>query len=103
MQPTASEVRRRARYHVLHSPPAELAQGLTRRRRMTIALLQIGTLLLLAAGGFPLPRLVAHVLIGIFYFAGCRTHAFPIAERTKMRVLVCSLLSYGAWLLNTGG
>jgi len=103
MQPAASEVRRRARYHVLRSPPAEMAQCLLKTRHSLVILLQFATLGLLAWRGFPTVRLAAHAAVCVFYLVACRSPTFPIAERTKMRLLVCSLLSYGAWIVNTGG
>ena len=103
MQPAASELQRRARYHVLRSPPAEMAQCLAKTRRSLVILLQIATLVLLAWRGFPAVRLAAHGAVCVFYLVACRSPSFPIAERTKMRLLVCSLLSYGAWIVNTGG
>lgn len=102
MQP-ASELGRRARYHALHSPPVELAQRLARNRHLAVLMLQTLTLALLALGGFPAGRLGIHAGICVFYAVVCRSPSFPIAERTKMRLLVWSLLSYGAWLVNTGG
>jgi signal transduction histidine kinase len=60
-------------------------------------------LVLLAWRGFPATRLAAHAAVCIFYLVACRPPPLPITERTKMRLLVCSLLSYGAWIVNTGG
>jgi two-component system, NtrC family, sensor histidine kinase HydH len=102
MQP-ASELGRRARYHALHSPPAELTQHLARNRQLSVLALQVLTLMLLAWGGFPPVRLAIHAGVCLFYVVACRSPSFPIAERTKMRLLAWSLLSYGAWLVNTGG
>ena len=52
---------------------------------------------------FPAARLLVHGAICLFYLAVCRYPAGPVTERVKMRVLSCGLLSYGAWLANTGG
>jgi signal transduction histidine kinase len=103
MQPAASEVRRRARYHALRgTPPAEVTQA-TRRRRLIVLLFQLATLALLVVRGFPGQRLAIHAGICVFYLLACRYPAPPIGERTKIRILLCGLLSYGAWLANTGG
>lgn len=80
-----------------------MARSLTRSRRVLVIALQIATMALLAWRGFPAARLAIHGGICVFYLLACRSPAFPIAERTKMRLLVCLLLSYGAWLANTGG
>jgi two-component system sensor histidine kinase HydH len=61
------------------------------------------TLGLLAWHGFPAVRLIVHAGICVFYLAAGHSRGSPLAERTKMRLLVCSLVSYGAWLINTGG
>ncbi len=103
MQPSASELRRRARHHVLRSPPTEMAQGLARTRHSLVIILQIATMLLLGLRGFPGERVAAHAVICVFYLAACRSRCFPISERSKMRLLFCSLLSFGAWSVNTGG
>jgi signal transduction histidine kinase len=80
-----------------------MAQCLAKTRYSLIVLLQILTLGLLAWRGFPAARLAAHAAVCVFYLVACRSPSFPIAERTKLRLLVCSLLSYGAWIVNTGG
>jgi two-component system sensor histidine kinase HydH len=103
MQPTASELRRRARHHVLRSPPTEMAQGQARIGHSLVIVLQIATMLLLGLHGFPVARLAAHAVICLFYVGACRSSGFPISERSKMRLLFCSLLSFGAWSVNTGG
>jgi signal transduction histidine kinase len=80
-----------------------MAQCLAKTRRSLVILLQLATLALLAWRGFPAARLATHAAVCVFYLVACRSPSFPIAERTKMRLLVCSLLSYGAWIVNTGG
>lgn len=70
---------------------------------MAVLLLQALTVALLAWHGFPPTRLAVQVGISVFYAIACRSPSFPIAERTKMRLLAWTLLAYGAWLINTGG
>jgi len=104
MEPGASAVRRRARYHALRGGPPELvAQGVARTRRLLVLLFQVATLGFLAARGFPGQRLLVHALICLFYLAFARYPPPPISERAKIRMLVAGLLSFGAWLANTGG
>jgi signal transduction histidine kinase len=104
LQPETSEVRRRARYHALRGgPPAQVAQGVARTRRMLVLLFQVATLGFLAMRGFPGWRLLVHGGICLFYLAVCRYPATPINERIKARILLGGLLSFGAWLSNTGG
>ena len=104
MQPGASEVRRRARYHALRGgPPAQMAQGVARTRRFIVLWFQLATLAFLAWRGFPGARLAVHAGICLFYLVVCRYPATPITERIKTRILVGGLLSFGAWLANTGG
>ena len=104
MEPGLSEVRRRARYHALRGgPPAQVAQGVARTRRFLVLIFQLVVLAFLALRGFPATRLLVHGGICLFYLAACRYPAGPITERVKMRVLSFGLLSYGAWLANTGG
>src|SRR3954454_19186951 len=103
MHPGASEVRRRARYHALRGgPPVQVTQGVARTRRFLVLLFQVATLAFLALRGFPASRLVVHGAICLFYLAACRYPATPAPERTKLRILIGGLLSYGAWLANTG-
>ena len=105
MQPAASEVRRRVRYHALRGsgPPAQVAQGVARTRRFLVLLFQVATLGFLALRGFPGQRLLVHAGICLFYLAVCRYPPPPITERAKVRMLVGGLVSFGAWLANTGG
>ncbi|MFL5308205.1 MAG: sensor histidine kinase [Polyangia bacterium] len=62
----------------------------------------MGAFALLAARGFPWPRLLVHALICLLYLSVCR-YPSPPTERRKMRMLIGGLLSFGAWLVNTGG
>jgi signal transduction histidine kinase len=108
MQPGASEVRRRARYHAMRGgPPAQVTQGVARTRRFLVLLFQVATLGFLALRGFPGTRLAIHAGICLFYFAVSRYPSPPITEQAKLRIktrmLVGGLLSFGAWLANTGG
>ncbi len=104
MEPGLSEVRRRARYHALRGgPPAQVAQGVARTRRFLVLIFQLFVLAFLALHGFPGVRLLVHGGICLFYLAACRYPAGPVTERVKIRVLSVGLLSYGAWLANTGG
>jgi signal transduction histidine kinase len=104
MQPEASEVRRRARYHALRGgPPAQVAQGVARTRRFLVLLFQVAALGFLALRGFPGPRLAVHAGICLFYFFVLRYPTPPVTERAKVRMLVGGLLSFGAWLVNSGG
>jgi signal transduction histidine kinase len=80
-----------------------MAQCLAKTRRSLVIVLQLLVLVLLAWRGFPATRLAVHAGVCLFYLVACRPPPFPIAERSKMRLLVCSLLSYGAWMVNTGG
>src|SRR4051812_28851489 len=103
MQLSAAEVRRRARYHALRGgPPAEVTQVVARTRRFLVLLFQVAALVLLATRGFPLARLIVHAGICVFYLALCR-YPVQVTVRAKTRMLVVGLLSYGAWLANTGG
>ncbi|HSS40324.1 MAG TPA: hypothetical protein VLT58_16265, partial [Polyangia bacterium] len=79
-----------------------MTQGVARARRFVVVFFQLGALALLAARGFPGPRLLVHALICIFYLSLSR-YPSPPTERAKMRMLVGGLLSFGAWLANTGG
>ncbi len=104
MEPGLSEVRQRARYHALRGgPPAQVAQGVARTRRFLVLIFQLVVLAFLALRGFPAARLLVHGAICLFYLGACRYPAGAITERIKMRVLSLGLLSYGAWLANTGG
>ena len=108
MQPEASEVRRRARYHALRGgPPAQMTQGVARTRRFLVLLFQVAALAFLAWRGFPGPRVVVHAGICLFYLALSRYPSGELREgaklRMKVRMLVGGLLSFGAWLGNTGG
>lgn len=102
MHPGASEVRRRARYHALRGGSAQVVQGLARTRRFLVLLFQVATLAFLALRGFPGQRLAVHGAICLFFLAVCRYPNGPITERIKVRILIGGLLSYGAWLANTG-
>ncbi|HET6147876.1 MAG TPA: HAMP domain-containing sensor histidine kinase [Polyangia bacterium] len=104
MEPEASAVRRRARYHALRGgPPAQVAQGVARTRRFQVLLFQVVALAFLAVRGFPGQRLAVHAVICLIYLAVSRYPAPPITERAKVRMLIGGLLSFGAWLANTGG
>jgi two-component system sensor histidine kinase HydH len=76
---------------------------MARTRRFLIITFQVAVLGLLASRGFPGSRLIAHACICVFYLAVCRHPTPPVSERAKVRLLVFSLLSYGAWLVNSGG
>ncbi len=103
MQAPVSEVRRRAKYHALRGrPPEHVTQGVARTRRFLVLLFQVGAVALLAARGFPWPRLLFHALVCLFYLSVSR-YPTPATERAKTRMLVGGLLSFGAWLANTGG
>ena len=80
-----------------------LGYGSAATRRFLILIFQLVVLAFLALRGFPGARLLVHGGICLFYLAACRYPAGPITERIKMRVLTLGLLSYGAWLANTGG
>ncbi len=104
MEPGLSEVRRRARYHALRGgPPAQVGEGVARTRRFLVLIFQVLVLAFLALRGFPAARLLVHGGICLFYWVACRYPAGAVTERIKMRVLSLGLLSYGAWLANTGG
>jgi len=104
MQPGPSEVRRRARYHALRgSAQVQVAQGVARARRFLVLLFQLAVLGFLALRGFPAERLAVHAAICLFYMAVARYPKGPVTERIKARMLIGGLLSYGAWLANTGG
>jgi signal transduction histidine kinase len=103
MQARPSEVRRRARYHALRGgPPEHVAQGVARTRRFVVLFFQLAALGLLAVRGFPGPRLLVHGLICLVYLAVSR-YPSPPTERAKIRMLIGGLVSFGAWLANTGG
>jgi signal transduction histidine kinase len=58
---------------------------------------------LLALRGFPGTRLAVHAGICLFYFLVLSFSPSPFTERVKLRMLVGGLLSFGAWLANSGG
>jgi signal transduction histidine kinase len=104
MQPVPSEVRRRARYHALRGgPPALVGQGVAQTRRFLVLLFQVAALGLLALRGFPGPRLAVHASICLFYLLVLLLSPPPFTERVKTRMLVGGLVSFGAWLVNSGG
>src|SRR6185369_2870957 len=84
-------------------PPAQVAQGVARTRRFLVLLFQVAALGFLALRGFPGPRLAVHAGICLVYFFVLRYPPRPVTERAKMRMLVGGLLSFGAWLVNSGG
>jgi signal transduction histidine kinase len=105
MQPAASEVRRRARDHLINGGPAHLTQGMVMvlTRRYLVLLFQAATICLLAVRGFPAARLAIHALVAAFYALACFYPGPPTTERRKVRMLCAGLLAWGAWLANTGG
>jgi len=104
MEPGLSEVRRRARYHALRGgPPAQVGEGVARTRRFMVLIFQVVVLAFLALARFPAARLLVTRRDLPLLLAACRYPAGPVTERIKMRVLSFGLLSYGAWLANTGG
>ena len=103
MQLAASDVRRRARYHLIRGGTPGMAQGMALTRRVLVLLFQAGTIALLGLRGFPNERLVFHGLVGIFYGLACFYPGAPVTERRKVRMLGAGLLAWGAWLINTGG
>jgi signal transduction histidine kinase len=104
MQLAASDVRRRARYHLIRGgPSAHLTQGMVLTRRFLVLFFQGAAIVLLAVRGFPATRLLFHALVGVFYAVACFYPGPPVTERRKARMLVAGLLAWGAWLVNTGG
>jgi len=104
MQPGPSAVRRRARYHALRGgPPAQVGQGVAQTRRFLVLLFQVAALGLLAVRGFPAPRLVVHATVCLFYFLVLLSSPPPFTVRVKQRMLAGGLVSFGAWLVNSGG
>jgi signal transduction histidine kinase len=104
MQLAASDVSRRVRYHLMGGGPASHAtQGMARTRRFMVLFFQAATIVLLAARGFPGPRLLFHALVGVFYAVACFYPDPPVPERRKVRMLVAGLVAWAAWLVNTGG
>jgi signal transduction histidine kinase len=103
MQLAASDVRRRARYHLIRGGTPGMAQGMTVTKRYLVLLFQAATIALLGMRGFPTERLVFHGLVGVLYGLACFCPGPPITERRKVRMLAAGLLAWGAWLVNTGG
>jgi signal transduction histidine kinase len=103
MQPAASEVRRRARDHLIQGGSAHLTKGMVLTRRYLVLLFQAATICLLAVRGFPAARLLIHAAVGVFYALACFYPGPPMTERRKVRMLGAGVLAWGAWLANTGG
>lgn len=103
MQLAASDVRRRARYHLIRGGTPGMAHGMAVTRRFLVLLFQAGTIVLLGVRGFPPARLVVHALVGVFYGCACFWPGQAVTERRKVRMLAAGLLAWGAWLVNTGG
>jgi signal transduction histidine kinase len=103
MQLAASDVRRRARYHLIQGAAPGMAHGMAVTRRYLVLFFQAATIALLAVRGFPTGRLVFHGLVGLFYGLACFWPGPPVTERRKVRMLGAGLLAWGAWLANTGG
>jgi signal transduction histidine kinase len=100
-----SDTRRWERCHALRGGPAvELGEGVARSRRLMVLVFQVAVIGLLAARGYPIPRLLFHGGVALFYLAVCRYPTASSSTRAaKIRVLLGALLSYGAWMANTGG
>jgi signal transduction histidine kinase len=103
MQLAASDVRRRARYHLIRGGTPGMAHGMAVTRRFLVLLFQAAAIVLLGVRGFPTGRLVFHGLVGVFYGLACFWPGPPVTERRKVRMLAAGLLAWGAWLVNTGG
>jgi signal transduction histidine kinase len=104
MQLAASDVRRRARHHLIRGgAPGHLTQGMVLTRRFLVLFFQAATILLLGARGFPATRIVFHVVVGVFYALACFYPGPPMTERRKVCMLCAGLVAWGAWLVNTGG
>jgi signal transduction histidine kinase len=103
MELAASDVRRRARYHLIQGGKPGMAQGMALTRRFLVLLFQAGVIVLLGVRGFPAGRLVFHGLVGVLYGLACFYPGPPATERRKLRMLGAGLLAWGAWLVNTGG
>jgi signal transduction histidine kinase len=99
-----SDTRRWERCHALRGgPPGELAEGIAQSRRLIVLVFQVAVIGLLAARGYPGPRLLVHGAVCLLYLAFCRYPTAPASRAEKLRVLLGGLLCYGAWLANTGG
>jgi signal transduction histidine kinase len=103
MQLAASDIRRRARYHLIRGGTPGMAHGMAVTKRLLVLLFQAATIALLGLRGFPTERLVFHGLVGVFYGLACFCPGPPVTERRKVRMLAAGLLAWGAWLVNTGG
>jgi signal transduction histidine kinase len=103
MQLAASDVRRRARYHLIRGGTPGMAQGMAVTRRLLVLLFQAAAIALLGLRGFPTERLVFHGLVGVFYGLVCFCPGPPVTEGRKVRMLGAGLLAWSAWLVNTGG
>jgi signal transduction histidine kinase len=100
----ASEVRRRARDHLIRGGTVPgLAHGAALTKCIVMLSFQALTIALLGVGGYPAERLVFHGLVGGFYALSWVYPGPPATERRKVRMLVVGLLAWVAWLVNTGG
>jgi signal transduction histidine kinase len=68
-----------------------------------VLIFQVAVIGLLAARGYPVGRLLFHGAVCVFYLAVCRYPGGLATRGDKVRVLLGGLLSYGAWMANTGG
>jgi signal transduction histidine kinase len=99
-----SDTRRWERCHALRGGPAiELAEGVAQSRRLMVLVFQVAVIGLLAARGYPVPRLLIHGAVCLFYLGVCRYPTGPATRGDKVRVLLSGLLAYGVWMANTGG
>jgi len=104
MHTAFTDARRRARCQALGGgPPVELVQGLVRTRRSVVIAFQIAVMALLAARGYPAGRLLVHAAICVFYLIVSHAWGPTIGAAGKTRAVVGGLLTYAAWMANTGG
>jgi len=103
MQLAASDVRRRARYHLIRGGTPGMAHGMAVTKRFLVLLFQAAAIALLGMRGFPTERLVIHGLVGVFYGLACFYPGPSMTEHRKVRMLAAGLLAWGAWMANTGG
>jgi hypothetical protein len=88
MQLAASEVRRRARYHLFRGGSSEsMTQGVVLARRYRVLFFQAAATVFLAVRGFPGERVLAHALVVVFYALACFYPGPPVTERRKARMI----------------
>jgi two-component system sensor histidine kinase HydH len=101
---TVADVRRRVRNYALQGGSrSEIAHRIARTRLLMVFVFQGAVVAFLAARGFPAERVLVHGGICLFYLAFARYPKAPVSHGAKVRLMMAGLLSYWAWVANTGG